>query len=70
MWILSDFYLKGSSSHSCYLNKSDVIFGNASPHSSTIKSHNVFIMTLRADLKIITNVKLNVPNNLIIMMED
>ena len=47
----SDFYLKRSSSHSCYLKKSDSIFGNARRHSSTIKSYHVFYYDIESRLE-------------------
>ena len=39
----SDFYIRGTVTHSCFFKKSDSIFGNLNHQSSTIKSHNVFI---------------------------
>ena len=38
----SDFYLRGTQSHSCYLKRTDSIFGSVNRRSSTIKSHNIF----------------------------
>ena len=48
----TDFYLKGSSLHSCYLKKSNSIFGNASRRSSsTIKSYDAFYYDIESRLE-------------------
>ena len=38
----SNFYLKGTLSHSCFLKPTDSNFGNVSRQSTAITSHNVF----------------------------
>ena len=58
----SDFYLKGSSLHSCYLKKGDSIFGNASRRSSTIKSYNVFYYDTESRLENYYNCKIEHPD--------
>ena len=63
----SDFYLKGSSSHSCYLKKVIQYLAMQGVVLLPLNHIMFFIMTLKIDLKIITNVKLNVPINLMIM---
>ena len=47
----SDFYLKGNSSHSCFLKSTDSILANSSCRSSTIKSHNVFYYDIESRLE-------------------
>ena len=47
----SDFYLKGNSSHSCFLKQSDSILANSSRRSSTIKSYNVFYYDIESRLE-------------------
>ena len=47
----SDFYLRGSSSHCCFLKSTDSIFGNKSRQSTTIK--------LKVDWKLFMNVNFN-----------
>ena len=47
----SDFYLRGTVTHSCFLKKSDSIFGNPNHRSSTIKSHNVFYYDIESRLE-------------------
>ena len=47
----SDFYLKGNSSHSCFLKSTDSILVNSSRRSSTIKSQNVFYYDIESRLE-------------------
>ena len=46
----SDFYLRGSLSHSCFLKSTDSIFGNKSRRSITIK-HNIFYYDIESRLE-------------------
>ena len=47
----SDFYIEGSSSHSCFLKCSDFIFGNESRQLMMIKAHNVFYYDIESCLE-------------------
>ena len=47
----SDFYLRETQSHSCYLKRTDSIFGSVNRRSSTIKSHNIFYYDIECHLE-------------------
>ena len=60
----SDFYLKGNSSHSCFLKSTDSILANPSRRSSTIKSHNVFYYDIESRLENYFEFKLESPEKI------
>ena len=57
----SGFYLRGTTTHSCFLRPSDSIFGNSSHCSSTIKSHNVFYYDIESRLETYYECKVEKP---------